>query len=361
MSRPPEISRDPQFLAFFDFTSFSSQPRETRKTTNLFITRLSAPQTTLTAADPSTTLTHQQPPRRTMAGPSAPTTELHTTTIAEVPMPPILTMPDELFVKTFSYLLNFDQPIRSIQADEDPKIRAYNRIGLVQLNTSPLFLNRRLHKVANDVLHSQNCITLSIPTTCAIHNQISSNLAKTLYRHVSLRIGHARDPCDTDCVASCVRDLVTAASVQDRSEVTIELSQVYYTRYRQLAAALAKEGMALRFSAVGEAEATLKSVKMRFVWSDVYEAFKIMAGQKHEEIVPAHHSDVPLKLQQIKRKDPITVQRLTCVLLKYHHQDDSVGRESKWVEAEHTEREYERITAYAITGPDADVLWSEEN
>ncbi|KAK5743659.1 hypothetical protein LTR17_002566 [Elasticomyces elasticus] len=297
-----------------------------------------------------------------MAGPSAPTTELHNaTTTIEVAMPPILTMPDELFVKTFEYLLTFSQPIQTLQpsAAGNPTLRAYNRIGLVQLSTSVLFLNRRLHKLANDVLHSQNCITLSVSTSCAIHNQISSNLAKNPYRHVSLRIGHSRDSCDADCVASCVRDLITTASVQDRSGVTVELSQVHYTRYGQLAAALAQNGIKLRFTAVGEAEATFSTVKMRFVWSDVYEAFKIMAGQKHEQIVPIHPSDVPLKLQQIKRKDPITVQRLTCALLKYH-QDESVEKGAKWVEAEHTEREYEQITQYAITGPDADVLWSED-
>ncbi|KAK3650496.1 hypothetical protein LTR56_006201 [Elasticomyces elasticus] len=296
-----------------------------------------------------------------MAGPSASTTEIHNaTTTTTAITPPILTMPDELFVKTFEYLLTFDQPIKSIQTEGDAKLRAYNQIGLVQLNTSVLFLNRRLHKVANDVLHAQNCITLSIPTICNIHNPTASKLAKTAYRHVSLQISDARDPCDVTCVASCVRDLITTAFVQDRSGMTIELSQIHYTRYGQLAAALAKKNITLHFTAVGEAEVTnLSSVKMRFVWSDVYEAFKIMAGQKHEEIVPIHPSDVPLKLQQIKRKDPMTVQRLTCVLLKFHQRED-VEEGSKWVEAEHTEREYERITEYAITGPDADVLWSED-
>ncbi|KAK5676793.1 hypothetical protein LTS10_010557 [Elasticomyces elasticus] len=268
----------------------------------------------------------------TMAASSASTTELRDATTPAAITPPILTMPDELLVKTFEYLLTFSQPIQNLQSSAvgNPKLRAYNRIGLVPLKTTaPLFLNRRLHKVANDVLHSQNCITLSVSTSCAIHNQIPSNLAKNPYRH-------------------------------GQQKMTIELTQVHYTKSQHLAAALAKEGMSLHFTAVGEAEATLSSVKLRFVWSDVYEAFKIMADQKHEDILPVLLSDVPLKLQQISRKDPMTVQRLTCVLLKYYHRDDSVGRESKWVEAEHTEREYEQITQYAITGPDADVLWSEE-
>ncbi|KAK4893198.1 hypothetical protein LTR27_008319 [Elasticomyces elasticus] len=298
-----------------------------------------------------------------MAGPIAPTTELHNTTTTAVVTPPILTMPDELFVKTFEYLLTFSQPIQNLQpsAAGNPQLRAYNQIGLVQINTSPLFLNRRLHKIATDVLHAQNCITLSIPTTCNTHNQIPSRLTakNTPYRHVSLQISDARDPCDATCVASCVRDLVTTTSVHDRSGVIVELSQVHYTKSQLLTTALAKEGMRLQFSAVREAEATLLDVKIRFVWPNIYEAFKIMAGQKHEQIVPVQESDVPLKLQQISRKDPITVQRLACALLKYY-QGESVGRESRWVEAEHTEREYEQITGYAITGPDADVLWSED-